>query len=100
MAVNIFDDQETLEGMAIISEEINARAAKENKNEDEIIQEMKTLAFENIRQIIEEEIKENQKIKLSEKYPDIEHIFEEVYITALYIRSKGLAMCDGERKSA
>jgi AAA15 family ATPase/GTPase len=71
MTANIFDDQEMLEGMTRISEEINAKMIKENKNEDEIIQEMKTQAFENIRQVIEEEIKENQKTKFSEKYLDI-----------------------------
>jgi hypothetical protein len=99
MAINIFDDPEMLEGMARISEEVNVRMIKEKRSESEIIQEMKTQVFENLRQIIEEEIKKNQKKEFHIKYPNITQI-DEVSNTADYICRAELAMCNEERKIA
>jgi hypothetical protein len=99
MTADIFDDPEMLEEMARISEEISVRMKKEKISENEILQEMKDQAFDNIRQIIEEEIQKNKKIKFSKKYQYITQI-DEVYDTADYINQNNLAMCDGERKIA
>ncbi|MDR0494587.1 MAG: hypothetical protein LBG95_03025 [Treponema sp.] len=97
MAANILD--EMLEGMARVSEEINARMINEKRDEDEILQEMEDQAFENIWRIIEEEMRKNQIITYGEKYFFVAQI-NEAYNTAARINGKKLAICYGERKSA
>jgi hypothetical protein len=97
MADNSFD--EMLDGMAEISEEINARMIEEGRGENEIIQEMESQAFENIRQIIEKEIKKNQKMEFRIKYSYVTKI-DEVSNTANHICRERLAMQGGERKIA
>jgi molecular chaperone GrpE (heat shock protein) len=101
MAINNFDDQGMLEEIFEMSKEINARAIKENKSENEIIQQMETEAFENIRQMIEEEIENNKKRKMGKKYDNILES-SDVFDAAERLRNKKLAICDrdGERKAA
>jgi hypothetical protein len=101
MAINIFDDQEMLEEIVEMSKEIKARAINENRNKNEIIQQMRMEAFDNIKQFFKEEIENNRKIKMGKKYDNILET-SEVFDVAVCLHDARLSICDrdGERKAA
>jgi hypothetical protein len=99
MANSIFGDQEMLDEILEMSKKINERAIKENKSENEIIQQMEAEAFENIRQLIEEEIESNKERELGGKYGYITELGK-VSDTATHLDSEGLAIRFGERITA
>jgi hypothetical protein len=85
MAMNIFDDPEMFEEVMQISEEVKLRAENENKDEIEVINEMEKEIFDDIKEMMMEEIEYNKKIEFSEKYLEISENVGKVNVAAIFL---------------
>lgn len=95
MSYNIFDDPEMLEALMQKSEQIERRAIEEKKDLSEIIKLEKQEIFDNIKSIIKEEIENNKKRQICEKYTDLTEIVK-IISTADFLRKENFSLRERE----
>lgn len=98
MSYNIFDDPEMLEALMQKSEQTEKRAIEENKNVSEVIKQEKQEIFDNIKNIIKEEIENNIKRQFFKKYTDLTDIVK-IITAADLLRKENFSLRQNDRQN-
>ena len=92
MSIGIFDDPERLEELLEKAEQVKIRASKEGRDELVILKEMQEESFGDLKKMINEEIDNNIKKMLGEKYTEVPNV-EAVYFVKKHLEATKIALC-------
>ena len=94
MTGSIFDDPEILEELSKQFEQVKTRASKEGRDEPDIIKEMEEESFRGLKSMIDEEVDNNMKRRLREKYTAVSNI-DAIFDVKKRLESTRIALCAG-----